>query len=150
VEPFSGDPSGLLQVPRLRLSGGRGEAAGAAEFAVRGARRGGRGTAVVFLEGVDTPEAARAWTGARVFVRRADLPSPAEGEYYVADLVGCEVVDEQGTVLGLVIGVTPGPAHDWLEIRRRAGEALLPMVERFVRAVDLEARRIVASPPPGW
>ncbi|MCL5967026.1 MAG: ribosome maturation factor RimM [Deltaproteobacteria bacterium] len=150
VAPFSGDPSGLIRVPRLRLRGGAGEKGAGTDFAVKAAQRGGSGCAVFLLEGIASAEAARGWTGAAVFVRREDLPPTEKDEYYFVDLVGCEVVDAGGGTIGVVIGVTPGPAHDWLEIRRPDGEALLPMVERFVREVDVARRRIVAVPPPGW
>lgn len=46
--------------------------------------------------------------------------------------------------------MTEGTAYDWLVIRRGDDEALLPMVEAFVRRVDLAGRRITASPPEGW
>jgi 16S rRNA processing protein RimM len=103
------------------------------------------------VEGVTTPEGAKAWLGATVSVPREELPQPEEGEFYVADLVGCSVVDEGGGRLGTVGEVLPGPAYDWLSVRRPGGEdGLVPLVERFVRKVDLPARVVVVSPPEGW
>jgi 16S rRNA processing protein RimM len=77
--------------------------------------------------------------GQLLAVRRADLPPPEPGAYYVADLVGAEVVEEGGRVLGRVTDVLPGVANDALELD---SGLLLPMVEDCVRAVDLEARRV--------
>ena len=49
------------------------------------------------------------------------------------------------------IDVMPGAAHDWLTIRRTDGaEAFLPLVEAFVREVDIKGRCIRVSPPEGW
>ncbi|MGE5188942.1 MAG: ribosome maturation factor RimM, partial [Gemmatimonadota bacterium] len=90
------------------------------------------------------------WTGAVASVRRADLPPAGDDEYYCVDLVGCEVLDLSGARLGIVSRVEPGPAHDWLAVRRGRSEALLPLVGAFIRSVDVAGRRIVASPPEGW
>lgn len=121
------------------------------EYTVITARRSG-GCAVFALKGVDTEEGARLLAGARVFVDRGDLLPLEEGEYLVADLVGCEVADSGGCMIGTVSEVIEGQAHDWLAIRRAAkvGEALLPLVSEFVREVNTPGRRIVVTPPDGW
>ncbi len=149
VAAFSGDPRGMLSARAVRLSREGAGAPGETDFEVRSAQPLG-GCAVFSLKGIDSPEAAAAWTGAVASVRRADLPSTGDDEYYCVDLVGCEVVDPSGTRLGIVSGVEPGPAHDWLSIRRGRGESLLPLVGAFIVSVDVAARRIVAAPPEGW
>lgn len=150
VAPFSGNPSGLLSARRLRIAGGSaGGTAEADEYVVEAAHRSG-GCAVFALRGVDSPEAAGMLSGAPVAVRREELPAPGEDEYYWADLVGCEVVDRDDGPIGVVAGVTDGPAHDWLVIRRGEEESFLPLVAAFIVRVDIAARRIVAAPPAGW
>jgi len=151
VKAISGDPSGILGARSLRLCGkpGGGGSEGR-EFEVNAAQRSG-GCAVFSLKGIETLEAARELVGARVFVRREELPPPGEDEYFVVDLVGCRVVAADGAPIGRVAGVVSGPAHDWLEIRCAGGEeALLPAVSEFVREVDAAGRRIVVTPPEGW
>jgi 16S rRNA processing protein RimM len=81
--------------------------------------------------------------GAVLEVPRSALAPPSEDEYYVFQLVGLDVVEEGGRVLGRVADVAPGVANDVLELD--SGLAL-PMVEDCVRAVDLEASRIVVAP----
>jgi 16S rRNA processing protein RimM len=76
-------------------------------------------------------------------VERAALPPTEEDEYYVFELVGLPVVEENGRTLGIVKVVTPGVANDVLELD--SGLAL-PMVEDCVRAVDLTTGRIVVAP----
>ena len=56
----------------------------------------------------------------------------------------------EGRRLGVVTGVTEGPAHDWIAVSRGAEEAMLPLVAAFIRKVDLAKRRITADPPQGW
>jgi 16S rRNA processing protein RimM len=81
--------------------------------------------------------------GSALEVPRDELPEPEEGEYYVFQLVGLEVEEEGGGVLGKVTEVAPGAANDVLELD--SGLAL-PLVEACVREVDLERRRILVAP----
>jgi 16S rRNA processing protein RimM len=73
---------------------------------------------------------------------RSELPDPAPGEYYVFQLVGLEVEEEGGRLLGIVTDVVPGPANDALELDTAI---LLPLVEACVRQVDLDGRRILVA-----
>jgi 16S rRNA processing protein RimM len=77
--------------------------------------------------------------GAWLEVEREQLPPTESDEYYVFQLIGLEVVEEGGRVLGTVKTVTPGVANDVLELD---GGTLLPMVEDCVLAVDVAAGRI--------
>lgn len=102
------------------------------------------------LEGVDR-NTAEALRGAIVCMDRATLPLEP-GEYFVADLVGCAAEDPAGQPLGTVREILPLPAHDVIVLHRRdeAGkvrERLVPLVEAFVVAVDVGARRLVLDPP---
>jgi len=81
--------------------------------------------------------------GAELSIRREDLPPPDEGSYYVADLVGLEVVEEGGARLGFIADVLPGVANDVLELD---SGLLLPLVEDCVREVQLAQRRVLVAP----
>ena len=77
--------------------------------------------------------------GTELQILRAELEEPAEGEFYVFQLVGLEVVEEAGRRLGVVTDVAAGIANDVLELDSGLS---LPMVEACVREVDLAGRRI--------
>jgi 16S rRNA processing protein RimM len=81
--------------------------------------------------------------GADLSVARDELPPPDEGSYYVADLVGLEVIEEGGPRLGAVVDVLPGVANDVLELD---SGVLLPLVEDCIREVQLPQRRVVVAP----
>ena len=81
--------------------------------------------------------------GTELRVPRAALAPTADDEYYVFQLVGLEVREEGGAVLGTITDVMPGVANDVLELD--SGLAL-PMVEECVLSVDLAAGRIVVAP----
>jgi 16S rRNA processing protein RimM len=81
--------------------------------------------------------------GAELAVPRESLPPTAEGEYYAFQLIGLEVEEENGRVLGRVAEVASGVANDVLELD--SGLAL-PLVEACVREIDLERGRILVNP----
>jgi len=80
--------------------------------------------------------------GTTLAVPRAELPPPGKDGYYVFQLVGLEVEEEGGRVLGHVQDVAPGVANDALELD--TGHAL-PLVAECVLDVDLERRRILVA-----
>ena len=81
--------------------------------------------------------------GAELSVRRDALPDLPDDSFYVADLVGIDVFDENGARVGAVRDVLPGPANDVLELDTGL---LLPLVEDCVREIDLASRRILLNP----
>jgi len=85
----------------------------------------------------------RAERGAELTVLRDALPPLDSGSYYVADLIGLEVLDERGVQVGVVRDVVPGPANDALELETGV---LLPLVEECVREIDLERGRVLLNP----
>ena len=81
--------------------------------------------------------------GAALSVQREDLAPLPPDSYYVADLVGLEVLDECGEIVGVVRDVHPGPANDALELDTGL---LLPLVEDCIREVDLAGGRVHLNP----
>jgi 16S rRNA processing protein RimM len=88
-------------------------------------------------------EAAATLNGAEIGVPRSALPAPAENEYYLADLVGLDVVNRQGERLGQVAAVEEFGAHPVLRVVDAGGASRrIPMVDAYVDGIDAEARRI--------
>lgn len=98
------------------------------------------------LSGVASREQAEALKGVTLWAPRAALPSLPDDEFYHADLIGLEVVDTGGEVLGRVRAIFDHGAGDILEV---AGKdvLLLPFTRAVIPTVDLSAGRIVADPP---
>jgi len=111
-------------------------------------RRNGRFLLAKFV-GIDTPEEARAWTHATLWVNRDEMPLLADDEYYHADLVGCRIEDEAGAALGEVVDVVPGGAHDLLVVRDAGREWMLPVLARWIPVIEIERRRVVVRLPEG-
>jgi 16S rRNA processing protein RimM len=121
---------------------------GAKAFAVNAAKVHGA-TVVGKLAGIETREEALALKGRTVAVRRQALPEPEDGRYYLADLVGLEVVNERGEALGAVTRTYSNGAHDVIEVRGDRTR-LIPWVAAVVRSVDLPKRRIEVEWQSDW
>jgi 16S rRNA processing protein RimM len=106
-------------------------------------------TVVAKLAGIETREQALALKGSKVAVARSTLPDAQDGRYYLADLVGLEVVNEEGLKLGTVRQWYSSGAQDVMEL---AGDRvrLVPWVPAVVKKVDLEAKRIEVEWGADW
>lgn len=103
------------------------------------------------LSGVRYKDEADALRGVKLSADRDLLPSLPDDEYYHTDLMGLDVLDTGGTLLGKVAAVLNHGAGDILELRGPAlkGSVLLPFTLDSVPTVDLAAGRIIADPPEG-
>ena len=96
--------------------------------------------------GIETREAAALLKGEQVLVSRADFPPGEEGEFYWADLIGCQVVNPAQEALGEVFAVEDHGAHPVLRLRQPdSAERMIPFVSAFILQVDLDGRRILAD-----
>lgn len=106
-------------------------------------------TPVVTVAGVKTPEDARALVGYEIEVARSAAAPLNTDEYYVADLVGCELTVDGG-VVGTIVGVADGAQAPLLEIQRGlAGEktVFVPFMSVYIGDVDVAGRTVALEEP---
>lgn len=102
-------------------------------------------TLVAAVEGISTPEGARALQGKMVYANRAEFPPlGAKGNFYQADLIGLEVADETGKRVGEIAAFHNFGAGQLVEVRLGDGGAtvMLPFRDDVVRNLDLKNRRV--------
>jgi 16S rRNA processing protein RimM len=93
--------------------------------------------------------AAEKLVNTRLYADRAQLPPPADDEFYVADLVGLEAVDDDGRSIGRVATVHDYGAGASLEIAREGTPPLIvPFTKAVVPAVNMAAGCLTVLPPP--
>ena len=142
LKSFTADPAAVGDYGPLTAEDGR-----SFEVRITGPVKGGFAAR---LSGIRTKEEADALRGMRLSAPRSALPALPDDEFYHADLIGLEVVDTGGAVLGTVKAVLDHGAGDILELHRLGGGTLLlPFTRSAVPTVDLSAGRIVADPPDG-
>ncbi len=161
VMPFSKDPQALfssrrwfVQPPEAPVAGPRTAPAGLPPLLrITMAREQGDAVVATAQELPDR-NAAEAMKGARIFVARSSFPTAGDGEFYWIDLIGLQVVNRDGALLGTVSGLIDTGPHSVLRIARpdvpadaapAEAERLIPFVAAFVDRVDLAAGRITVD-----
>lgn len=102
---------------------------------------------LVRFASAENREAVAGLVGGEVWLPKHALPGLSTGEFYVEDVVGCEVCLEDGQRLGKVAGTYWNGAHDVMSIVADDGsETLLPVLAGFVLGFDLRMRRLTVDP----
>ena len=135
VKPLLDDAADIKHIPRVTIAG--------KEYKVLSARC-DASFAYLGLAGVADRDAAELLRGKDVEAAREDVPAPAEGRFYIVDVIGCEVVTETGKRLGEIADILP--AHtDVYVLRNGEKESLFPAAEGVIEHVDVENKRIVVN-----
>ena len=105
---------------------------------------------IIHLAGYSTPEEVSELRNQLVYVRTQDVPPLPQGEYYHHQLVGLQVVDEQGETLSTIQEILETGANDVLITRTPTGkELLIPVIESVVLKIDLAQGLVQVKLPPG-
>lgn len=111
-----------------------------------------RGQVVVKLAGCGDADAAEAYRGAYISITRDQLVPLNKDSFFVFDLIGCEVLDESGERLGILVEVLETGSNDVYVVKPVAengagGDLLIPALKSVVREVDVAKKRIVVNVP---
>lgn len=121
-------PEVLAGVPTYYIDG--------AAVKVRAARV-HQGNALALLEGAEDVNAAMRFKGKTVLLKREDLPPPPGG-YFLADLLGMNVVDaDSGETLGELADILY-PSSQNVYVVRGEREFMIPAVPEFIESVDVD------------
>lgn len=94
-------------------------------------------------------EEAETYKNAVLRVPREALGELPEGVYYIADLLECEVSDENG-VIGILKDVFSTGSNDVYDIKRDGKRNLLvPIIDGVLQKVDIEGKKIIIKVPEG-
>lgn len=135
VKVFMDDAEDLKAISRLFVGG--------EEFSVMSVRAAGE-FAYLALRGVADRNAAELLRGKDVEALRSDCPEPPEGRYYIADLIGCKVVSEDGAEIGEVKAVTPA-ATDIYVLDTAKGEVSFAAADGVILTVDTQEKLITVN-----
>ncbi len=102
------------------------------------------GCAFLLLEKIYTRDEAEMLRGKYICVDRAHAIVPPEGSYFIFDLVGCEVITDEGKSLGKVTEVLQPGANDVYVVNGEK-EVLIPAVKSFVLDINIEKKLITVA-----
>lgn len=135
IKPFTDSADDFRSFKRVFLGG--------EEFKVLSVRT-GDGAVYLGLRGVPDRNAAELLRGRQVTIPREEAPEPEEGRYYIADLLGSEIVTEAGKVLGTLTNIRQA-ATDIYTLTADGKEILFPAVKGVVTGIDLIAKKLVVN-----
>jgi len=90
--------------------------------------------------GIDSIKDAEPLIGCEVVVKRSDLPSLDEDEYYWEDLIGIQVYDESGDLLGTLDSVLETGSNDVYVVKNGKEEILIPAISKVIKEVDIKGK----------
>lgn len=97
--------------------------------------------AILKFKGYDTLNDIENYKGKSLFVTRANAVRLRKDEYFIADLIGMQVLDEQEAEIGILKDVMETGANDVYVIEKKnGGELLLPAIKQCILNVDVEGR----------
>jgi 16S rRNA processing protein RimM len=114
------------------------------EVEVLNGRLQGKGV-VAQLAGYADKDATLPLLKATIAIKADQLPECADGEYYWRDLIGFDVINQQGVNLGKVKGVMETGVHDVMVVSGKSSkdEVLIPWVhDVFILKVDSQQQQI--------
>ena len=107
-------------------------------------------TVILKLSGIDDRNAAESCKGKEIYIAESELPALPEDTYYIRDLIGMDVVTEDGEKLGTLMDILQNTAQDVYEVRRESGkDILIPGVAEFILDIDVKERKITVKLPDG-
>ncbi|WP_082127260.1 ribosome maturation factor RimM [Calothrix sp. 336/3] len=123
----------------------------------------GKNLYVIQLAGIESRSQVDELRGCKLLVAESDRPELAEGEYHILDLIDLPVyLQASGELVGKVVDVLSA-GNDLLEVEfdaeflqqqpsknhKKQTKVLIPFVMAIAPVVDLVAKRIEITPPPG-
>lgn len=102
---------------------------------------------ILSLNGISDRKAAERWAGSDIYVRAEDLPELGPGEYYYKDIIGMEVFNMNGELLGKVVNIISTASNDVYVIEGPYGELVLPAIEGVIQEVCVEKKKMTVRVP---
>lgn len=140
IMPLTDRPEQFLNLSYLLLEDGRQLTVKAARFHKR--------MVLVSTKEITTMNDAELLRDKKILIRAEDLPPLEEGRFYVADLIGLPVFDEEGKQLGTFKdSITTGSNDVYIITVPGSKDLLIPALKIYVREINLQEKRIVVKLP---
>ncbi|MBF0289518.1 MAG: 16S rRNA processing protein RimM [SAR324 cluster bacterium] len=98
---------------------------------------------------IDERDAAETFRKSRVMLEDTELRPLEEGEFFLHQIIGSQVQDLEGKLLGEVIEVLQTGANDVYSVAGAQHTFLVPAVPDIVKEINIEQKTIHIDPIPG-
>jgi len=105
------------------------------------------------IEGVTSLTSAETLLGSELYIEKAMLSEPEEGEYYWFDIIGLSVFTTDDDYIGRVESIIPTGSNDIYLVKNpdkdQNNEMLIPAIESVVIEIDLKSATMRVDLPEG-
>ena len=108
------------------------------------------GDMLIAFEELPDRTAVEIFRNIMVYMKTENIPELPEGEYYTHQLVGMDVITDQGQALGKIKEILITGANDVYLVESADGkEILLPEIDQVVLNLDHESGKVIVHILPG-
>ncbi|MBX7150520.1 ribosome maturation factor RimM [bacterium] len=104
---------------------------------------------IIKLQEITNRTDAEKYAQGYVTIDRSELDELPADEFYIADLIGFKVVNENSDSVGIVSDIVKMPAHEVYEINCNGTKKLVPAVEEFIKKIDTKKKTVTIKVIPG-
>lgn len=98
---------------------------------------------IASFEAVASFHDVHALAGAKIFLPKKFLPPLDQDEHYWFELIGCRVITDDGTKVGIVSRIIATGNNDVYVVTHEKGEVLIPATVEVVKAIDAREKTII-------
>ena len=133
--PLTDFPERYLTMKKLLLASGK-------ELTVVSSRF-HKNMVLVITKEVNSMDEANLLRGEEIIVNTEELPPLQEGRFYVADLIGFNVVTETGEEVGALSEVITTGSNDVFVVKSKEGkDVMIPAIDTHIKNIDTNSRMI--------
>lgn len=105
---------------------------------------------IVKVKGIDDRNGGEKMRGRDVFMAEEDLETLPPGEYYIKDLLGFDVITQQGESLGKLKDISTATAQKLYCVEKKDGKMIyIPGVSQFILEKNIEEKTVKVALPEG-
>lgn len=97
---------------------------------------------LIKLKSIDSPETAKLYSNVPLAIAREHLPKLKSDEFYCSDLIGLNVIDQNGRDLGKIADIMATGNNDVLVIVKENKRQLVPYLSSVIAQVDLQKGQV--------
>lgn len=102
------------------------------------------------IKGIDDINDTEQYKNCILKIERKDAVELPEDTYFITDLIGIEVYDEDEKLLGNLIDIFPTGSNDVYVVKDELGkQILLPAIGEVIKKVDVANKKMIAKLIPG-
>ena len=97
---------------------------------------------VIKCKNIDSIEEASKYIQYDIYIDRSDAIPLDKNEYFIPDLIGLKLVDNNNDELATVVDVIDNLSQAKLIVKKNDKEYIIPMVSEFIKKIDLDNKII--------